>query len=126
MGNDARVQYTRLYADEQGESHFEDVEVDVQPSNYAPPAPPLSLSVFEPATKYGFAVVARGWYGDWHPTPVRQLRVILSGEVEDESSDGTVRRHGAGSVLQMLDTHGRGHRTRALTEVLGVHVQLPT
>ena len=120
------MQYTRLYTDEYGESHFEDVDVEVQPSNYAPPAPPLSLSVFEPATGYGFAVVAQSWYGDWHATPVRQLRVILSGEVEDESSDGTVRRQRAGSVLLMLDTHGRRHRTRALTEVLGVTVQLPT
>src|ERR1043165_8911701 len=102
-GNHARVQYTRLFADEQGDSHFEDVDVNLQPSNYAPPAPPLNLSVLETASKYGFVQVAAGWYGDWHPSPVHQLRVILDGDAEDEVSDGTVRRHGPGSALHMAD-----------------------
>jgi hypothetical protein len=38
--------YPRLYSDEQGESHFEDIEIDLTLTDYAPPAPPLSLSSF--------------------------------------------------------------------------------
>ena len=37
------MQYTRLYADVQGASHFEDVEADLMPNDYAPPAPSLDL-----------------------------------------------------------------------------------
>ncbi|CAA9363367.1 MAG: hypothetical protein AVDCRST_MAG93-7789, partial [uncultured Chloroflexia bacterium] len=43
------MKYVRLYADEAGESHFEDVEVELTPIDYAPPAPPVNLSTPEPA-----------------------------------------------------------------------------
>ena len=33
--------YHRVYADDQGESHFEDVTVPMKTVDYAPPAPPL-------------------------------------------------------------------------------------
>jgi len=45
------MKYTRVYADENGESHFEDVEVEFSPVDFAPPAPPLDLSAFAPATQ---------------------------------------------------------------------------
>lgn len=32
------ITYARLYADENGESHFEDVEIDLKLTDYAPPA----------------------------------------------------------------------------------------
>ncbi len=38
------MQYRRLFADEAGESHFEEVEVKFQDMNVAPPAPPLAIS----------------------------------------------------------------------------------
>jgi hypothetical protein len=50
------MKYTRIYADADGESHFEDVEVQFQEVDFAPPAPPLNLSSFKPATQYGFVV----------------------------------------------------------------------
>jgi hypothetical protein len=42
--------YTRLYSDADGESHFEEVEVDLALTDYAPPAEPLGLSCFTPAS----------------------------------------------------------------------------
>ena len=47
------MQYTRLYADEAGESHFEDVEVKFQEMDYAPPATPMGLSKMMKATQTG-------------------------------------------------------------------------
>ena len=38
--------YTRLYSDAHGESHFEDVGIELTLTNYAPPAPPLELTSF--------------------------------------------------------------------------------
>ena len=37
------MKYTRVYADSNGESHFEDVEVEFSSVDFAPPAPPLEL-----------------------------------------------------------------------------------
>lgn len=52
---------TRLYADKHGESHFADVEIDLAITDYAPPAPPLELSSFTPATQFGFMKAPAGW-----------------------------------------------------------------
>lgn len=120
------MKYTRLYADENGESHFEDVEIELLPVSFAPPAPPLNLSEFTPCKQYGFLSSPVSWSGSWHPTPVRQIFFYLSGEVEAEVSDGEVRRFGPGSVVLVEDTTGKGHKSRGIgtTEVLMAVVQL--
>ena len=109
------MRYTRIYVDADGETHFEEVEVGFQEVNFAPPAPPLNLSSFSPATQYGFISAPVGWYGDWHPAPKRQVFFHLSGEVECEVSDGEVRRFGPGSVTLLEDTRGKGHTTRVVS-----------
>ena len=45
------AQYVRLYADAAGESHFEEVEVPLATQDFAPPAQPMNLSAFTPATR---------------------------------------------------------------------------
>jgi hypothetical protein len=59
--------YTGLYADADGESHFEDIEIDLASTEYAPPVPPLDLSSFTPATQIGFMRAPAGWSSEWHP-----------------------------------------------------------
>lgn len=110
------VQYVRLYADEQGESHFEEVQVSLTPTGFAPPAPPLDISEFVGVRRFAFLRAPTGWFGDWHPAPARQFLVVLEGEFEVSASDGETRRFGAGSVLLVEDTTGKGHMTRALGE----------
>ncbi len=118
--------YTRVYTDEHGETHFEDVEIEFSPSNFAPPAPPLNLSEFKESKKYGFVKAPSGWFGDWHPTPKRQLLIYISGRIEAEVSDGEVRTFGPGSVTLVEDTTGKGHTSRVVgdQEVLTVVIQL--
>lgn len=120
------MQYTRLYADSNGESHFEDVEIEMTPVAFAPPAPPVNLSAFTAATQFGFLSTPIGFFGDWHPTPKRQMFFYLSGQVEVEVSDGEVRRFGPGSVTLVEDTSGKGHTSRAVgkDEILLAVVQL--
>ena len=108
------MKFTRIYADEFGESHFEDVEVNFDMVDFAPPAPPLGISQPTPAQRYRYLRGPVGWVGDWHPAPERQLMIYLSGEVEAEASDGEIRRFGPGSVILVEDTVGRGHRSRVL------------
>jgi hypothetical protein len=121
------VIHTRFYTDESGETHMEDVEGELTPQDFAPPAPPLFLSPFVPASRYGYLRFPAGWEGDWHPTPRRQMIIFLSGEVEGETSDGQRRRFGPGSAVLLEDTTGKGHRSRVVSDgdALAAVVQLP-
>src|SRR5712692_3084522 len=118
--------YQRLYADEHGESHFEDVEIDLVSTEYVPPAPPLDLSSFTPATQFGFMRAPAGWSSEWHPSSARNIFFVLNGEWEVTASDGETRRFAAGSVLLAEDTSGKGHASRVLGDAysLAVMVQL--
>jgi mannose-6-phosphate isomerase-like protein (cupin superfamily) len=107
-----QLQYHRIYADAQGESHFDTVRVEQRLVNAAPPAPPLYLSDTGPATRYLFYSFEPGWYGDLHPSPSRQFLALLSGTVEVETSDGTVKQFGPGDIILLEDTSGKGHRSR--------------
>jgi hypothetical protein len=122
-----RAHYVRLFADEQGESHFAEVEVDLEPIDFAPPAPPLHVAALFPAARCGFVCGPVDWAGQIpHPSPQRQLFCTLRGEYEITVSDGTLRRFPAGSVLLLEDTTGKGHATRITSkeDVLLVAVAL--
>ena len=123
---DNMMKYTRVYSDENGESHFEDIEIELLPVDFAPPAPPINLSGFTSAKQFCFVNVSPGWSGDWHPTPKRQIFFYLSGTIEAEVSDGEIRRFGPGSVTLVEDTTGKCHRSRVVgkDEVFGVIIQL--
>jgi Cupin domain len=120
------MKYTRLYATEDGESHFEQVEIDLSLVDYAPPAPPLELSAMNAATQFGFMQAPSGWSSDWHPSSARNFFVVLSGEWEVTASDGESRRFGAGSLLLVDNTRGRGHTSRvtSASDSVVVMVQL--
>ena len=109
-----RKDFLRLYADEAGESRVEEASVDLERTPYAPPAPDLLLSKPFPAAAAAFLTFPRGWSGTWHVTPRRQLMVVLSGLIEVEMSDGSVRRVGPGTVGLLEDTSGQGHVTRVV------------
>lgn len=112
-----RASYVRLFADERGESHFEEVEVDLEPVAFAPPAPPLHVATLFSATRCGLVCAPPDWGGQVpHPAPRRQLFCTLRGEYEVTASDGTTRRFPPGSLLLLEDTTGKGHATRITGE----------
>ena len=117
----------RIWADQDGESHFEEVDVAFEESDFVPPAPPVLLSVREPATDYVLERVPPGWHGDWHPAPGRVLAVYLTGRGEIEASDGESRPIEPGTILLAEDTTGKGHMTRVTgsEEMVVVIVTLP-
>ncbi len=118
--------YSRLYADADGESHFEDIEIDLASTDYAPPAPPLDLSSFTPATQFGFMRAPARWSSDWHPSSGRNVFFVLTGGWEVTASDGEARRFAVGSVLLVEDTGGKGHASRVVSNTgsLAAVVQL--
>ena len=107
-----RATHTRIYTDEDGETHFDDVAVSLAIVDFAPPAPPMGLSQGAPASDVRFLGAPAGWDSQPHPTPRRQYVVMLRGICEAETSDGDVRRFPPGEVVLVEDTHGKGHRTR--------------
>ncbi len=49
-----KLTYWRIYADEAGECHAEEVEAELVLRDFAPPAPPMYLSELLPATGIAF------------------------------------------------------------------------
>lgn len=98
---------TRVYADDQGESHFGDVLLELTDAGEIG-----SLSEAIPATSVIFRTNTAGYDYQWHVAPRRQFIVLLDGAIEIEVSDGALRSFRGGDVLLMEDTSGRGHRTR--------------
>jgi quercetin dioxygenase-like cupin family protein len=108
------MKYTRVYSDADGESHFEELDIQFQTVDFAPPAPPLDISTFGEVESCSLLRAAPGWVGDWHPAPFRQLHFYLSGEVEAQVSDGEKRRIRAGEFALVEDTKGIGHRSHVI------------
>lgn len=103
------MRITRIYTGDDGESHFEEVELELHDRG-------RSGRISEPwrATSVLFRETDGSYDLDFHNAPRRQLVINLDGAVELETGDGTVRRLEAGEVLLAEDTTGRGHRSRAV------------
>jgi len=100
------MKITRLYTGADNESHFEDIEVEMNPIH------DMASSALEPAYGIMFRYAAPTHLSSYHRAPRRQYVVTLAGQVEIETGDGTVRRFGPGDVMLAEDTTGRGHITR--------------
>ena len=98
-----------LYCDANGESHWRDVEVQwVEERNFS------KLSARLPATGIIFRETSGDYDLDWHPAPRRQYIINLEGSVAITASDGECRVIGAGEVLLVEDTTGKGHLSKAV------------
>ena len=98
-----------LYVDANGESHFRDIEVEfVEERNGS------RLSKRLPATGIIFRQSPGDYDLDWHPAPRRQYIVNLDAGVRITASDGESRIIGAGEVLLVEDTSGKGHLSKGL------------
>jgi quercetin dioxygenase-like cupin family protein len=67
-----------------------------------------------PATGIIFRQVPPDYDLDWHTAPRRQYIINLDAGVEITASDGESRRIGAGEILLVEDTRGKGHLSKAL------------
>lgn len=108
------IEYLRIFADEEGCSHFEVKTIQLEEKDYAPPAPSLNTSNLEAANNSVFLELPTGWYGDWHPTPVRQWLIIMTGVCEFEAGDGEKAIRKAGDVVMLDDLTGKGHQTKVM------------
>jgi hypothetical protein len=100
------MQITRVYTGGDQRSHFEDLVIAENETVHG------WLTEQVPAMGVIFRRTPPGGSLDFHPAPRRQLVLTLSGAVELECGDGTVRRLGPGDVLLADDTTGQGHISR--------------
>lgn len=103
----------RLYEDENGISHFEDVDIEYVETTHAG-----RLSRRLPATGIIFREVPPDYDLDWHPAPRRQYIINLDNGVQITASDGEARTIAAGEVVLVEDTTGKGHLSKAINDRL--------
>lgn len=102
------MKIVRIYTGDDGESHFEDLEIDLQEDGFGGvmSAPVQAKSVI-------FRQVGGDYLLDFHTAPRRQYVVNLRGSVEIETGLGEKRLLGPGDILLAEDTTGRGHISRS-------------
>ncbi len=101
---------TRVYSGEDGQSHFEelDVPLSISGAGAMSSAIPIESMFFRDTTEAGPEV----W--DFHVAPRRQFAIHLRGRTEIEVGDGTKRIFGPGEVLLAEDLTGQGHISRQI------------
>ena len=98
-----------IYVDAQGETHFRDIQVEWKHEGRGG----KTSDTFK-ATGIIFREVPPTYDLDWHPAPRRQYIINLDAGVEITASDGESRKIGAGEVILVEDTTGKGHLSKAL------------
>src|SRR5690349_19155916 len=100
---------TRVFADENGESHFENISKPLAAASDIG-----FLSEPEAVESIIFRKVLPTYDYDFHRAPARQYMILLDGEIEIQTSLGEKQIFKAGDILLVEDTTGKGHRTRNL------------
>jgi len=113
-------QIVRLYAGDDQQSHFEDVQLP-----FADGGDQSESAELVP----GSGILARrfeqGRTNPWHHAPGRYAVLTLSGAVDISVGDGSMRRLSAGDVLLAEDLTGQGHETREVGPVPRLSVFVP-
>ena len=94
------MKVTRIYTGADGHSHFEDIEVEI--------------GKLQTGEGIVFRHAPPGDVQDWHPAPRRQYIINLDAGVDITASDGEKRRIGAGEIVLVEDTWGKGHLSKAV------------
>ncbi len=100
------MRITRIYTGDDGESHFEPLQVPMTDRPYG------FITDFLPATGIAYRENHPGQDLDFHVAPRRQLVINLFGVVEIETGTGEKQRFGPGDILLADDRTGRGHISR--------------
>lgn len=97
--------FLRVYAGEDGHSHFEELEV---------PSGPGGRSPAQKAKEIAFHRLEPGRFVDFHTVPERSYYITLSGEGEIGVGNREVRRLRPGDMTLCEDLTGQGHSMRVI------------
>ncbi|HEY2562065.1 MAG TPA: hypothetical protein VGI44_00045 [Acidimicrobiales bacterium] len=131
MAESRSVSITRIFAGDDGQSHFEALSVPLE-EFFGHPAPTIAgrsigFMAALPATEMSFRVTPPGGDHPFHFSPGRSLQVTVQGVLELEVGDGSTRRFGPGDFL-LLDEQGsgQGHMSREIEPRVTVNIEIPT
>jgi hypothetical protein len=103
------VKIVHLYTGDDGQSHFEDIELK---SDLGALPGSSSIQFLSSVQSLSFVDLPPGLTSDYHTAPRRQLVLQLTGTAEYTCGDGTSRIIGPGDILLADDLTGQGHRSR--------------
>lgn len=105
--------YTRIYNDNNGDSHFEDVNILLSDHGIIG-----QLSEIYPVKSVQFRENGPDYNWDFHTAPDRQFIILLDGEIEITTSLGEVRNFKGGDIILVEDIKGKGHKTKNIKSQL--------
>jgi quercetin dioxygenase-like cupin family protein len=112
------MKFTMIHADERGETHFGVQDVPARELAVGPPPNPTGqMSDLGAVTTMCVVSFPAGTEAPAHSAPQPYVCIILSGNGEVVTSDGEARRFHSGDVLLCNDLTGKGHVTRAITDL---------
>src|SRR5215472_13430833 len=115
------------YADRQGETHFDVRNIPDREGQFGPGvAAKGQITDFGPVTNMFVFSMSAGTNVPPHAAPQHYISIILSGEAEVVTSDGEARRLRPGDVIFFDDLTGKGHGTRAITDLVMAFVNRAT
>ncbi len=109
-----------LYTDENGESHFRDIEIEWVEERRG-----SKVSKCFPAIGIIFRETQSEHNRTWHPAPRRQYIINLDAGARLIASDGESRIIGAGEVIRVEDTTGKGHISQSVAGKLRHSIFVP-
>ena len=113
------MQVVRIYSGDDGESHFEEIDLPYEAISGA------ERTALQSASSIHFRRYQPGNFLDFHVAPRRQYVITLAGQAEIGLGDGTKRIFNAGDVLLADDLTGRGHSTAAVGDSPRVSIAIP-
>jgi quercetin dioxygenase-like cupin family protein len=112
-----------IYTDEQGKTRLGEADVaDREASLGPPPNPTGTLADLGAVTTMVVFSAPAGTEVPAHNAPQPYIAILLSGEGEVVTSAGETRRLRPGDLILCNDLTGKGHVTRAITDIVAVFV----
>lgn len=112
------MQFPHIHADDQGETHIGLLDLPEHEARVGPPPNPLGrMTETEAVSTFTVFAAPAGTEVPAHNAPQTYICIVLSGEGEVETSDGTILRLGPGALIYCDDTGGKGHLTRSITDL---------
>lgn len=112
------MRFTVINTDHNGETHFAVEEVAERSLPLGPPPNPAGQMSDLGAVSTMFVIQFKaGTEAPAHNAPQPYVCILLGGEGEVVASDGETRHFRAGDLLLCNDLTGKGHITRAITDL---------
>lgn len=112
------MEFPRIYADEQGETHLGVRNLPEHEARLGPPPNPVGkMTASEAVLSFVTFSAPAGTEVPSHNAPQPYICIVLSGEGEVVTSDGTTLRLRAGELIYCDDVSGKGHITRSISDV---------